>query len=192
MVYLQLFFAFLYIGALSFGGGYAAMPLIQAQVIDKYTWMTINDFSSLVAIAEMTPGPIAVNAATFVGHQTAGMLGSIVATIGVILPSCFIVTILAFLYQKYRKMELMQGVLKVIRPTVISFIAAAGITIMISTFFKNGLIVFQFQEIEGRSIIYFLLAMFLLKKKKMDSIKVMMLCGGLEGVVSILLHLAKR
>ena len=95
MIYLQLFLAFLQIGAFSFGGGYAAMPLIQEQVVTKYAWLTQTDFTDLVTIAEMTPGPIAINAATFVGNQAAGIPGALVATLGVILPSCIFVTVLA-------------------------------------------------------------------------------------------------
>ena len=111
MIYLQLFLAFLQIGAFSFGGGYAAMPLIEEQVINTYPWMTMADFSDLVTIAEMTPGFIAVNAATFVGNQAAGIPGALIATLGVILPSCIFVTVLAWVYKKYRKLSMVQGVL---------------------------------------------------------------------------------
>ena len=90
MIYIELFLAFLQIGAFSFGGGYAAMPLIQAQVIDKYGWLTISDFTDLITISQMTPGPIAINSATFVGNQIAGIPGAIVATFGCILPSCIV------------------------------------------------------------------------------------------------------
>ena len=88
MIYLQLFFSFLQIGALSFGGGYAAMPLIQEQVVTLHGWLSMEAFTDLVTIAEMTPGPIAVNSATFVGIQIAGPGGAVVATLGCILPSC--------------------------------------------------------------------------------------------------------
>ena len=108
MICLQLFLAFLQIGAFSFGGGYAAMPLIEEQVISTYHWMTMADFSDLVTIAEMTPGPIAVNAATFVGNQAAGIPGALIATLGVILPSCIFVTVLAWVYKKYRKLSMVQ------------------------------------------------------------------------------------
>ncbi|MBP3721220.1 MAG: chromate transporter, partial [Clostridia bacterium] len=91
MIYLQLFLAFLQIGALSFGGGYAAMPLIQAQTVTEHAWITFTDFADLVTIAEMTPGPIAVNAATFVGNRVAGIPGALAATAGVVLPSCLFV-----------------------------------------------------------------------------------------------------
>lgn len=102
MIYLQLFFSFLQIGALSFGGGYAAMPLIQEQVVTMHGWLSMETFSDLVTIAEMTPGPIAVNSATFVGTRIAGPGGAVVATLGCILPSCIIVTLLAYIYTKYR------------------------------------------------------------------------------------------
>ena len=102
MIYLQLFFSFLQIGALSFGGGYAAMPLIQEQVVTMHGWISMETFSNLVTIAEMTPGPIAVNSATFVGTRIAGPGGAVVATLGCILPSCIIVTLLAYISTKYR------------------------------------------------------------------------------------------
>ena len=98
MIYLQLFLSFLQIGAFSFGGGYAAMPLIQEQVITRHAWLTMDSFANLVTIAEMTPGPIAINAATFVGTQIAGFPGALAATIGCILPSCIFVTVLACIY----------------------------------------------------------------------------------------------
>ena len=82
MMYLQLFLSFLQIGALSFGGGYAAMPLIEAQIVTTHGWLTMTEFANLVTIAEMTPGPIAVNAATFVGTKIAGVPGALAATAG--------------------------------------------------------------------------------------------------------------
>ena len=88
MIYIQLFLSFLQVGALSFGGGYAAMPLIQEQVVNLHSWLSMSEFTNLITIAEMTPGPIAVNSATFVGMQIAGILGAIIATLGCILPSC--------------------------------------------------------------------------------------------------------
>ena len=95
MIYLQLFLSFLQIGLFSFGGGYAAMPLIQGQIVDAHGWLTMSEFTDLITISQMTPGPIAVNSATFVGINIAGIPGAIVATIGCILPSCIIVTLLA-------------------------------------------------------------------------------------------------
>ena len=100
MIYLKLFFAFLQIGMFSFGGGYAAMPLIQHQVVDTYHWLDGKGFADLVTISQMTPGPIATNAATFVGMNTAGLAGALIATFGCILPSCILVTFIAYFYLK--------------------------------------------------------------------------------------------
>ena len=138
MIYLQLFLSFLQIGLFSFGGGYAAMPLIQGQVVTLHGWLTMSEFTDLITISQMTPGPIAVNSATFVGMKIAGVPGAVVATVGCILPSCIIVTILAWLYLKYRKMELLQGVLKSLRPAVVAMIASSGILILKNAFWGNG------------------------------------------------------
>ena len=111
MIYLQLFLSFLQIGLFSFGGGYAAMPLIQSQVVDQHHWLSIAEFTDLITISQMTPGPIAVNSATFVGIKIAGFGGAAVATVGCILPSCILVTGLAYIYLRYRKMTVLQGIL---------------------------------------------------------------------------------
>ena len=185
MIYLQLFLAFLQIGAFSFGGGYAAMPLIQAQVIDTYHWLTVTDFTDLVTIAEMTPGPIAINAATFVGNQVAGIPGALCATIGVILPSCLFVTVLAILYQRYRKLSLMQGVLATLRPAVVSMIFAAGLTILLPTLFADGTISFVAGNFQVRYALYFVIALLVLRKWKPNPILVMLGCGVAELIVSL-------
>lgn len=137
MILLQLFLSFLQIGAFSFGGGYAAMPLIQNQVVELHHWLTIPEFTDLITISQMTPGPIAINSATFVGIKIAGLPGAIIATLGCILPSCLIVTIIAWLYLKFRQMESLQSILNVLRPAVIALIASAGLTIIMTAFLEN-------------------------------------------------------
>lgn len=186
MIFLQLFFAFLQIGAFSFGGGYAAMPLIQAQVVTKYSWITSSDFSDLVTIAEMTPGPIAVNAATFVGNQVAGIPGALVATIGVVLPSCFFVTLLAWLYKKYRSLTLMQGILQALRPAVVSMIFVAGITILVPTLFISGTIHFGAGNFQLRHALIFISALVCLRVLKLNPIIVMVGCGVIELLFRVL------
>ena len=111
MILLQLFWSFLQIGLFSFGGGYADMPLIQAQIVTQHGWLGMAEFTDLVTISQMTPGPIAINAATFVGLRVAGVSGALAATVGCMLPSCVLVTLLARLYLRYRKLSLLQGVL---------------------------------------------------------------------------------
>ena len=177
MIYIQLFLSFLQVGALSFGGGYAAMPLIQEQVVNLHSWLSMSEFTNLITIAEMTPGPIAVNSATFVGMQIAGILGAIIATLGCILPSCIIVTLLAYVYMKYRNMSLLQGTLASLRPAVVSMIAKAGVTILISAFFIDGTVNLIRQNVCVEMIIFFVIALVLLRKFKINPILAMVLCG---------------
>lgn len=188
MIYLQLFLSFLQIGAFSFGGGYAAMPLIQEQVVLQHSWLTMDSFSNLVTIAEMTPGPIAVNAATFVGTQIAGIPGAIVATLGCILPSCIFVTGLAYIYTKYRNLSVLQGTLASLRPAVVAMIAKAGVSILVSAFFINGVISFAPENISFRMVLYFAAALVMLRKFKMNPILVMVLCGLFETAAYAVLH----
>ena len=179
-VYFELFFAFLQIGAFSFGGGYAAMPLIQEQVVEKYGWLSLSDFTDLVTISQMTPGPIAVNAATFVGESIAGIPGAIIATVGCILPSCIFVTILAHFYLKYRKMAMLQGILGSLRPAVVAMIFSAGLLILVPALFESGAVSFLAGNFNVRMAIWFAAALFLLMKLKWDPILVMVLTGVME------------
>lgn len=179
-VYIELFLAFLQIGAFSFGGGYAAMPLIQEQVVGKYGWLSLSDFTDLVTISQMTPGPIAVNAATCVGENIAGIPGAIVATFGCILPSCIFVTILAHFYLKYRKMAMLQGILGSLRPAVVAMIFSAGLLILIPALFESGAVSFIAENFNVRMAIWFAIALFLLMKMKWDPILVMVLTGVME------------
>ncbi|MBU3875232.1 chromate transporter [Faecalicatena sp. AGMB00832] len=188
MIYLKLFISFLQIGCFSFGGGYAAMPLIQEQVVTLNHWLTLDAFTDLVTISQMTPGPIAVNAATFVGTQIAGTPGAIVATLGCILPSCIFVTMLAFIYTKYRNLSLLQGTLSALRPAVVALIANAGVTILVSAFFRNNAVSFVSGNVEIRMIVYFIVAIVLLRKVKLNPILVMVLCGGFEVGYYTLTH----
>ncbi len=188
MIYLNLFFAFLQIGAFSFGGGYAAMPLIQAQVIERYGWLTMSDFTDLVTIAEMTPGPIAVNSATFVGNQVAGIPGALAATAGCILPSCIFVTTLAWIYTRYRKLSVLQNILQLLRPAVVAMIFTAGLAILIPAFFADGSIRFAGGNLQIRPVIYFGAAMLALRAGKAEPIKVMVSCGVAELIVQSILR----
>ena len=138
MIYLQLFISFLQIGMFSFGGGYAAMPLIQGQVVTGHKWLSMAEFTDLITISQMTPGPIAVNSATFVGMKVAGVPGALAATLGCILPSCIIVTLIAKLYLKYRNMAMLQGILASLRPAVVALIGSAGIAILVNAFWGSN------------------------------------------------------
>ena len=138
MIYLQLFFSFLQIGMFSFGGGYAAMPLIREQVVSCHGWLDMGEFTNLITISQMTPGPIAINSATFVGIRIAGVPGAMVATFGCILPSCIIVSILAMIYYRYKNISALQNVLGTLRPAVVALIAAAGLSILQLVVFQGN------------------------------------------------------
>ena len=187
MIYLQLFLSFLQIGMFSFGGGYAAMPLIQGQVVTLHGWLTMSEFTDLITISQMTPGPIAVNSATFVGMKIAGIPGAIVATAGCILPSCVIVTILARLYLKYRNLDLMQGVLKSLRPAVVAMIASAGILILKNAFWGSWESILL-TGTEWSMVVIFGICVLLLRKTKLNPVWVMVLAGVIKVGISMMLR----
>ena len=183
-IYLQLFLSFLQVGAFSIGGGYAALPLIQDQVVLSHGWLTMAEFTDLVTIAEMTPGPIAINAATFVGIRISGLPGAIVATFGAIFPSCIIVSILAFIYYRYKNVSLLQSVLGSLRPAVVALIASAGLSILMTVAFQGETVALSGLNYIG--ILLFAAAFLLLRKWKWNPILVMVLCGAANLVVGVL------
>ena len=186
MIYIQLFISFLQIGLFSFGGGYAAMPLIQNQVVNFHHWLSLSEFTDLITISQMTPGPIAINSATFVGEKIAGVPGAIVATLGCIMPSIIIVTIIAYFYMKYRDLDSLQSVLKTLRPAVVAMIASAGVSILVTAFFgESGLIVMKNLKIQ--MVVIFVICMVLLMKFKMSPVFVMILAGILNVMQYFLL-----
>ena len=193
MIYWQLFVSFFQIGLFSFGGGYAALPLIQEQVVTRYGWLSMAEFTDLITISQMTPGPIAVNSATFVGTRIAGVPGALAATIGCVLPSCILVTILAKIYLKYRNLSLLQDILKSLRPAVIAMIAAAGVSILVTAFWGNDISSLHLDTILSstniRAVGIFLLSLILLARFKMDPIHVMLLSGGAEVVMQLIMKL---
>ena len=125
----ELFFTFLCIGALSFGGGYGALALIEDSVVTAQGWLTQEQLADLVTLAEMTPGPISLNAASFTGYAVSGIPGAVSATVGCVLPSCLLVSLLALLYTRYREQPLMSSVLSAVRPAVCALIFSAFLTV---------------------------------------------------------------
>lgn len=181
MIYLQLFFSFLQIGLFSFGGGYAALPLIQEQVVTLHKWLELSEFTNLVTISQMTPGPIAINAATFVGLQVGGIFGAIVATIGSVLPASIIVSALAYFYIKYKNVSWIQHVLSTLRPAVVAMIATAGISILTTALWGTSTV--SLGTIRIDMIVIFAIAFIVLSKFKANPITVMLLCGVAKVVL---------
>ena len=182
MTYLNLFWSFFQIGLFSIGGGYAAMPLIQNQVVDIHHWLTMTEFADIMTIAEMTPGPIAINSATFVGIQVEGILGAVIATLGCVFPSSIIVMILANIYYRFRGLDMVQGVLGGLRPAVIAMIASAGISLFQMAISETGLS--QNMEIDLLAVGIFLVAFLTLRIRKSNPIHAMVVCG----VVGMILY----
>ena len=176
MIYLELFWSFVQIGLFSFGGGYAAMPLIRHQVVELHPWLTMTQFSDIITISQMTPGPIAVNSATFVGIRIAGFPGALIATLGCILPSLIVVTILAHVYYKYKGAKALDTVLACLRPVVVALIAAAGLNILRHVLFGDGAPALS--SIDWIGAVLFAGAFFALRKFKTNPILTMALCGA--------------
>jgi len=177
MILLQLYWAFLQIGLFSVGGGYAAMPLIQSQVVEGFHWLTMGEFTDLITIAEMTPGPIAINSATFVGIRIAGLPGAVMATLGCITPSLILVSLLAFVYYKYKNLSVLQNVLASLRPAVVALIASAGLGILLQVLFAGGSLSLGNLNLLGALL--FAGAFALLRLKKLSPILTLLLCGAL-------------
>lgn len=187
MIYLRMFWAFFQIGLFSFGGGYAAVPLIQSQIVVANGWLEMSQFADLITIAEMTPGPIAVNSATFVGQQIAGLPGAILCTLGCIMPSFIIVLLLSFLYMKYRSLRTMQGILTGLRPAIVAMIASAGLSLLLLTLFNASLFevrLSSFRVVEG---VLFCVCLFLLRKYKLGAITIIFGSGIVGTIVYLIL-----
>ena len=182
MTYLQLLWSFFQIGLFSIGGGYAAMPLIQHQVVDLHPWLTMTQFADIMAIAEMTPGPISINSATFVGIQVAGIPGALIATFGCVLPSCAIVMLLGYIYYRYKGLSMVQGVLAGLRPAVIAMIASAGLSLLILALYGSREITGSIWNINPISLLIFGVGIFLLRHFKASPISIM-LGAGVAGII---------
>lgn len=166
MILLELFLTFFKIGIFSFGGGYAMLPMITQEVVDRKGWLTAESFLNIIGISQATPGPIAVNSATYVGFTTAGVVGSFFATLGVVMPSVIIIYIIARLFMKYKDGATVQEVLKFIRLGAVGLIAAAALSLAGDVF------------VNATSIAIFFAAFLLQWRFKMDPILMIALAGG--------------
>lgn len=170
MLLLNLFLSFFKIGAFSFGGGYAMMPLIKEEIIEKHAWLTKAEFIDILAISEMTPGSIAVNSATFLGYRVSGIVGSIVATLAVILPSFIIMSLIYQFINRFKDSPYTDWFFIGIRPIVLGLIASAAVSVATEAF------------INFKSIILSIGVFYLVSFKKFNPIYVIIL-AGLLGVI---------
>lgn len=184
MIYLELFWSFFQVGLFCVGGGYASMPLIQAQVIDVHGWINMSEFIDIFTISQMTPGPIGINAATFVGMKVAGFLGAIVATLGFVTPSFILGIILAKLFFKYGNIGVIKGILNGLRPAVVALICSAGMSFIFLALFNTEKMPINVADIDYLGL-FVLIVAFIAVRKKVGIIKI--LAGS--GVLGLILGL---
>ena len=165
MIFLQLFLTFFEIGLFTFGGGYAMISLIRDKSLEL-GWLTEEELLNMIAVSESTPGPIAVNMATFVGSTQGGFFGSVIATLGVVLPSFLIILFISFCVHNFLKLQGVQAFLRGVRPCVVALILGTGLTMALSTLL--GLVTIgggAAPDWKGIAIFAILIAVALLTKK---------------------------
>lgn len=183
MIFLELFLTFFKIGAFTFGGGYAMLPLIQSEALDN-GWLTMEELIDFIAVSESTPGPFAINMATFVGTQMGkeflgiggGILGAICATLGVVMPSFIVILCVAKFYQKFKENKIVAGCLGGLKPAAIGLICAAVLSIGKTVFFPD---VVALSVVASYTFIFsallFAVMLFLSLKKKMNPILIIII-----------------
>ena len=188
MIYFELFYAFFLIGLFTFGGGYAMIPMIQDQVVGK-EWMSLLELTDFIAISEATPGPFAINIATFVGSKCGGILGAICSTLGVVLPSFIVILIVAILMNKFMKNKYVQGALSGVRPIVLSLIFSTALLFFVRAFMFGGNKIIAEQFSVDRSVIGIIFALLLIlaiyKKEHKKSLNVLLilLISAIMGLI---------
>lgn len=172
MIYFKLFYTFFKIGLFSFGGGYAMLPLIQQEVTLSNKWITVKEFVDIVAISQITPGPIAINSATYIGYKIAGILGSTFATIGVVMPSIIIMIIICKFFFKFKNNKYVENAFLGLRPATVGLVATAAILVSNSSF------------IDYKSVIIFLVAFMASYKYKANPI----LLTIISAIIGLILY----
>ena len=176
---LQLYISFFKVGLFCVGGGYASMPLIQAEAVEQYGWMSMSEFVDIFTISQMTPGPIGINAATFVGAKMAGVPGSIAATMGFVSPSIIICLALSYVYYKYGDVGYIRGALNGLRPAVVALIGSAGVGILLLALWNQEKLPVSLADTDLLGTVIFLIALFIIHTKRLGAIKTLFLSGAL-------------
>ena len=184
MIYWELFWSFVQVGAFCVGGGYASMPLIQEQVIERHVWLTLQQFIDIFTISQMTPGPIGINAATFVGTKVAGVPGAIAATAGFIFPSIIIVLILAKLFFKYGDIGPIRGILNGLRPAVVALICSAGVGFILLALWNTETLPKDYTKVDLIGCIVLPISLWCIRNK-MSVIKLLCFSGVLGLILGV-------
>ncbi len=178
---LKLFLSFMKIGALSFGGAYASIPLVEKEIVEIRQWMTYAEFADMVSLDELTPGPIIINCASFAGMKAAGVPGAAIASLGCILPSCIISLILIWVYRKYKKISFMESALHALKCMAIALIFSTFLKILMNAVMKGQ------ADVNYLAAVLIPCAFFILRKYKISPLYVMLGCGLINVLIGSLL-----
>ncbi len=182
----DLYIQFFIIGSTAFGGGYAVLPLINSFIVEQKGWLTVSEMTDLVSISNMTPGPIAINSATFVGTKVAGIPGSIAATMGVVTPSFILMSVLGYLlFSSGKKLKFLDKMLKTLRPAIVGLIAIAALDMTHHSIFMDNNSPESF-TINIIPLICFVVGL-VLYYKKMDLTKLILLGASMGIVLSFII-----
>ncbi len=178
MILIDLFIVFLKIGAFAFGGGYAVLPLIQQYIVNDMAWLSMNEMTNLVALSQITPGPIAINSATFVGTKVAGIAGAIVATLANVTPQFILIMTFSYFIFSGKELKFLDKMLKALKAGIVGLVAVAAIDMFQSSIFIGAIKDFNINWI---AFIAFLIGAYLYKVKKLDII-IIFIVGAFLGV----------
>ena len=188
MIYFELFYTFLMIGAFTFGGGYAMLPMIQEQVAARWGDLISQEaMINFIAVSESTPGPFAINMATYVGSVVGGPFGSFCATMGVVVPSFVIILIVAKCYDKFRESRIVKGCMSGLKPAVVGLIANAVLGVLMTVFFPAGLSLAVFKDISFYIFATIFAVMLVLAFKKVHPIILICMSAALGIAAGYLL-----
>ena len=182
MIFLELFYVFFCIGAFTFGGGYAMLPLMQQQVLSR-NWASEEELIHFIAVSESTPGPFAINMATYIGSVQGGIFGSVCATLGVVLPSFIIILIVAKCYDAFRKSKIVKGCMSGLKPAVVGLIANAFLNVLVTIFAPAGFAWAIFTQISTYVYLGIFAVMLFLAFKKLHPILIICLSAAI-GIVA--------
>lgn len=193
MIYWELFYTFFKIGLFTFGGGYAMLPLIQNEVI-AHNWIPMEDFINFIAVSESTPGPFAINMATYVGTQMGavegglgtyfgGLLGGVCSTLGVVMPSFIVILIVAKLFEQFKKNKLVKGAMSGLKPAAVGLIASAVVSMALIVFIPNGFTTAIFTSVKFYVSLALFAVMSVLAFKKVHPILIIVI-SAVVGIIT--------
>lgn len=183
MIILKLIQVFFLLGAFSFGGGLGSMELIRNRVVDQQMWLTNAEFTDIISISEMTPGPLGINIASFVGTRVAGVPGTIAATLSYVAPAVVIVILMAKIYFKYRNLDIVKAVLNSLHPAVAAMVISAALRLCATAWWGGGIADFRFENLNYIGIGLSFVMLVLLQKKKLGPVQAILFSGIIGAIL---------